>query len=68
MPARKRKAPWAFAEAQSAAEALGRAIDGANVARERLVRGLKRRTPHGKKLELAAALGQALRGEIGGRQ
>jgi len=57
-----------LAEAQSAAEALGRAIDGANVARERLRLGLKRRTTHGKKLELAADLGQALRGETGGQR
>ena len=65
MPARKRNAPWAFTEAQSAAEALGRAIDGANVARERLLRTLKRRTPLAKKLELAASLGRALREENG---
>ena len=58
----KRNAPT-FAEARGAVEALGRAIDAATVARAEIVRGLKRRNSHARKLQLAAALGQALRGK-----
>ena len=68
MPARKEKAPWACSEAQSAADALERAISDANVARENLVQGLKRRGTHTRRLKLAAALGRALRGENGGQR
>lgn len=63
----KRNAP-AFAEARGAAEALGRAIDEANVARERLLRGPKRRSLFKKKLELAALLGRALRSQKRGQR
>jgi hypothetical protein len=66
--ARKKKAPNAFAEAQGAAEALGRAIDEANVARERLLRGQNRGLSYEKKLELAALLGRALRSENGAQR
>ena len=60
--ARTKKAPDTLAGVTDAAETLGRAIDAANVARERLVRGLKRRSPYAKRLKLAAILGKALRG------
>jgi len=66
--AKKRKAPWAFAEARGAAEALGKAIDEANVARERLLRGQKRASLFEKKVALAALFSQALRSQWRGQQ
>ena len=55
--ARKEKAPRASGEARGAAEALGRAIDVANVARPRLPRGQKLETSFEKTLALTTLLG-----------